>query len=170
MRLDIDPSLCRFSTIVRVRWADTDAVGIAYNGAYLTYFEVARVEYYRAFKAWKLGAPMDDPRVQDHLYDGREGLYTLASSTINWRTPARPDMRLRIATRVSRVGSTSFDHEYVVTRVTDGGLIALGTSTEVRVDPVELRPIPLESDFKTNFEAFEQALADGKVHVAPAPT
>jgi acyl-CoA thioesterase FadM len=79
-------------------------------------------------------------------------------------------MRLRIATRVSRVGSTSFDHEYVVTRVTDGGLIALGASTEVRVDPESLRPIPLEPDFKANFDAFEQALADGKVHVAPAPT
>lgn len=169
MKLEIDPSLCRFSTIVRVRWADTDAVGIAYNGAYLTYFEVARVEHYRAFRAWKLGVPLDHPRVQDHLFDERGGVLTLASSTLNWRSPARADMRLRIATRVSRIGTTSYDHEYVVTRVSDGGLVALGTSTQVRVDPETLRPIPFDSDFKPDTEAFEKALADGRAHVAPGP-
>jgi acyl-CoA thioester hydrolase len=167
MRLDFDTSLCRFSTLVRVRWADTDAVGIAYNGAYLTWFEVARVEYFRAFKAWKLGVSLDDPRVQDALYDGQQEAYTLASTTINWRFPARPDMRLRVATRICRVGRTSFEHEYVITRVTDGGLVALGASSEVRVDPVALRPTPLAPDFKSDFEAFEQALAEGKVHAGP---
>src|SRR6185436_9530405 len=38
-----------FSTPVRVRFADTDAQGIAHNAAYLVWFEVARVEYLRAF-------------------------------------------------------------------------------------------------------------------------
>jgi acyl-CoA thioester hydrolase len=170
VRLNIDPSLCHFSTIVRVRWADTDAVGIAYNGAYLTYLEVARVEYHRALKAWKLGVPLEDPRVQDHLYDEKVGVYTLASSTLNWISPARVDMRLRIATRVSRVGNSSLDQEYVVTRVMDGGLVALGVSTMVRVDPQTLRPAPLEPELRADFTAFEQALADGRAHVAPAPT
>src|SRR5437588_5879310 len=36
-----------FSTTVRVRFADTDAQGIAHNAAYLVWFEVARVEYLR---------------------------------------------------------------------------------------------------------------------------
>ena len=39
MRLDLDPSQFHLAADVRVCWADTDAVGIAYNGAYLTYFE-----------------------------------------------------------------------------------------------------------------------------------
>jgi Predicted thioesterase len=38
-----------FSTPIRVRFADTDAQGIAHNSAYLVWFEVARVEYLRAF-------------------------------------------------------------------------------------------------------------------------
>ena len=38
-----------FSTPVRVRFADTDAQGIAHNSAYVVWFEVARVEYLRAF-------------------------------------------------------------------------------------------------------------------------
>ena len=38
-----------FSTAVRVRFADTDAQGVAHNASYLVWFEVARVEYLRAY-------------------------------------------------------------------------------------------------------------------------
>ena len=38
-----------FSTDVRVRFADTDAQGIAHNASYLVWFEVARVEYLREY-------------------------------------------------------------------------------------------------------------------------
>ena len=38
-----------FWTPVRVRFADTDAQGIAHNSAYAVWFEVARVEYLRAY-------------------------------------------------------------------------------------------------------------------------
>ena len=161
MRLDIDASLCRFSTEVRVRWADTDAVGIAYNGAYLTYFEVARVEYLRALRAWKLGVPLSDSRVQDKLFELDNEVFTLASSTINWRSPARVDARLKVATRVSHVGQSSFDQEYVVTRAADGALVALGESTQVRVDPAALRPISIDAQMRADLEGFEQALQKG---------
>src|SRR5206468_4302043 len=158
MRLEIDASLCKFSTEVRVRWADTDAVGIAYNGAYLTWFEVARVEYYRALMAWKLNVPYSDPAVQDHLFEHNRGVFTLASSTLNWRSPARVDMRLRVATRVSHVGRSSFEHQFVVTRVSDGGLVALGDSVQVQVNPQTLVPEPLDPIVRTDIEAFERAL------------
>jgi acyl-CoA thioester hydrolase len=161
MRLEIDPALCRFSTEVRVRWADTDAVGIAYNGAYLTFFEVARVEYLRALRAWKLGVPLADSRVQDHLFDLDNELFTLASSTINWRSPAKVDARLRVATRVSHVGQSAFDQQYIITRAADGALVALGESTQVRVEPQALRPIALEPAMRADLEGFERALASG---------
>ena len=38
-----------FMTTVRVRFADTDAQGIAHNASYLVWYEVARVEYLRAY-------------------------------------------------------------------------------------------------------------------------
>ena len=38
-----------FATTLRVRFADTDAQGVAHNTSYLVWFEVARVEYLRAF-------------------------------------------------------------------------------------------------------------------------
>jgi len=38
-----------FSVPIRVRFADTDAQGIAHNATYLVWFEVAGVEYLRSF-------------------------------------------------------------------------------------------------------------------------
>ena len=38
-----------FSTAIRVRFAETDAQGIAHNSNYLVWFEVARVEYLEQF-------------------------------------------------------------------------------------------------------------------------
>jgi len=166
MKLSVDSALCRFAVDVRVRWADTDAVGIAYNGAYLSWFEVARVEYFRALRAWQLGASIDDARVQDQLFDGRE-TYTLASSTVNWLEPSRVDARLRVATRVSRVGTHAFDHEFVISRLADGHRVAAGESTQVCVDPTTLRPVELASARRESLLGFEQALASGKASFPP---
>ena len=38
-----------FATDIRVRFAETDAQGVAHNSAYLVWFEVARVEYLERF-------------------------------------------------------------------------------------------------------------------------
>ena len=167
MRLETDPSLFHFSADVRVRWADTDAVGIAYNGAYLTWFEVARVEYFRASMAWKLGCSIDDPRVQDTLFQERGAVFTLAASTLNWRLPARVDQRLRAATRISRIGSTSMDHQLHLTRPSDGAVIALGESTQVRVHPQTLQPMPLDPAMIQDLQGFDAALRSGKAHFPP---
>jgi acyl-CoA thioester hydrolase len=43
----LDPSAYRFTHRVRVRFAETDAMGIVHHAAYLPYLESARVEYMR---------------------------------------------------------------------------------------------------------------------------
>ena len=52
MRLSVDPprrvGAYAFSHRVRVRFAETDAMGVVHHGAYLLYLEAARVEYLRA--------------------------------------------------------------------------------------------------------------------------
>ena len=47
----------RFATDVRVRFAETDAQGVAHNAAYLVWFEVARVDYLEAPRGRLPGAP-----------------------------------------------------------------------------------------------------------------
>ncbi len=167
MPLDLDPTRFHFATDVRVRWADTDAVGIAYNGAFWTFFDVARVEFHRARVAWRAGVSIDDDGVQNRLYEDRSVIFTLASGTIDWRAPARVDNRLRVATRVGSLGSTSYTHEYIVTRIADGADVARGKTTQVRVDPVTLRPVPLDEAMKTELLEFEEALRSGAAHFPP---
>ncbi len=42
--------LFQFATEVRVRFAETDAQGVAHNSAYLVWFEVARIDYLARFR------------------------------------------------------------------------------------------------------------------------
>lgn len=163
MRLEFDATQFHFAVQVRVRWADSDAVGIAYNGAYLTWLEVARVEFFRSLKAFQRGLPRSDASLQDHLFEPQDGTYSLVSSQLNWRTPARVDARLRVATRVSRIGSTSFEHQYLLTHAGSGEVVALGETTQVRVDPATLRPMDLGAPTREGLEAFSRALAEGRV-------
>jgi acyl-CoA thioester hydrolase len=76
-----------FSTPVRVRFADTDAQGIAHNTAYLIWFEVARVEYLRAFAGGYQA-------LRDH---GVEAI--VLESFCRYLAPARFDDELVVHTR-----------------------------------------------------------------------
>lgn len=55
----IDASAYRFCHRVRVRFAETDAMGVVHHAAYLPYLEAARVEYLRA-----VGRPFDRMRAE----------------------------------------------------------------------------------------------------------
>jgi len=158
MRLSFDPGCCRFAADVRVRWADTDAARIAYNGAYLTWLEVARVEYFRTLAAFSRGLPLNDPLVQDGLLQAYPLSFSLASCAIEWRKPVRVDARLRLWIGVSRVNRRSLDQQYVVEALADGATVALAETTIVHVDSTTLRPADLPGVMRSEIAAFEAAL------------
>ena len=116
-----------FSTDVRVRFADTDAQGVAHNSSYLVWFEVARVEYLRAF-AGGYQALRDT---------GVEAL--VLESFCRYKTPARFDDVLRIHARCLDVRGARFRYEYVIVR-DDGTAIADGWTAHACVDASTLRP------------------------------
>jgi acyl-CoA thioester hydrolase len=116
-----------FSTRVRVRFADTDAQGIAHNAAYLVWFEVARVEYLREFAGGY-------QTLRDH---GVEAL--VLESHCRYLLPARFDDVLHVHTRCVGLHGARFRYEYVVVR--DGGpLVADGWTEHACVDAATLRP------------------------------
>src|SRR5438034_10432371 len=85
-----------FSTTLRVRFADTDAQGIAHNAAYLVWFEVARVEYLRAFAGGYQA-------LREH---GIEAL--VLESTVRYRLPARFDDEIALPWRCLGPRGASF--------------------------------------------------------------
>ena len=116
-----------FTTRVRVRFADTDAQGVAHNAAYLVWFEVARVEYLRAYAGG-----------YQALRDlGFEAL--VLESFCRYRMPARFDDVLDVHARCLGVRGARFKYEYAIVR-DDGELMADGWTAHACVDAATLRP------------------------------
>jgi acyl-CoA thioester hydrolase len=116
-----------FSTTVRVRFADTDAQGIAHNASYLVWYEVARVEYLRAFAGGYQS-------LRDH---GIEAL--VLESHCRYVVPAVFDDVLQVHTRCRDLRGARFRYEYAIVR-DDGTLMADGYTEHACVDSATLRP------------------------------
>ncbi|MFL5912858.1 MAG: acyl-CoA thioesterase [Gaiellaceae bacterium] len=116
-----------FATRVRVRFADTDAQGIAHNAAYPVWFEVARVEYLRAFAGGYQA-------LRDR---GIEAL--VLESFCRYRVPARFDDELDVHTRCVGLRGAQFRYEYEIVRA-DGMPIADGWTAHACVDAKTFRP------------------------------
>lgn len=115
-----------FATEIRVRFAETDAQGVANNAAYLVWFEVARVEYLERFAG---GYPTLRAR-------GVEALVT--ESHVRYGVPARFDDRLRLRARCVGVRGARFRFEYLLER--DGERVADGWTAHACVDASSFRP------------------------------
>jgi len=115
-----------FSVPIRVRFADTDAQGIAHNATYLVWYEVARVEYLRAFAGGY-------QTLRDH---GIEAL-TL-EAFCRYRLPVRFDDELVVHTRCIAPRGARFRYEYAIMRGDE--LVADGHTEHACVDARTLRP------------------------------
>ncbi|MEX2210157.1 MAG: thioesterase family protein [Gaiellaceae bacterium] len=115
-----------FSTQIRVRFAETDAQGVAHNAAYLVWFEVARVEFLERYAGGY-------PALREH---GIEAFVTEAH--VSYGVPARFDDRLTLHARCVDVRGARFRFEYRLER--DGELVAEGWTAHACVDAATHRP------------------------------
>ncbi len=107
VRLDADPSLdpsaYAFSHRIRVRFAETDAMGIVHHSNYLLYLEEARVEYLRT-----LGKPYTELR--------KEGVdHAVLECFVQYRSPLHFDDLVDVHLVVSAVTRATFQLEYLLT-------------------------------------------------------
>jgi acyl-CoA thioester hydrolase len=116
-----------FTTTVRVRFADTDAQGIAHNASYLVWYEVARVEYLRAYAGGY-------QELRDH---GIEAL--VLESHCRYVVPAVFDDLLHVHTRCVGLRGARFRYEYAIVR-DDGTLMADGYTAHACVDSATFKP------------------------------
>jgi acyl-CoA thioester hydrolase len=115
-----------FSTEIAVRFAETDAQGVAHNAAYLVWFEVARIEYLARFR----------DGYKSIQADGYEAL--TVESHVRYLKPVFFDDRVRIHARCIDVRGARFRYEYVLER--DGEVVADGWTQHAVVDRTTLRP------------------------------
>ena len=107
MRMDVEPSLVPaeypFHHRLRVRFAETDAMGIVHHSRYLPYLEEARVEYLRA-----IGHPYTDWRAS-----GTEA--AVLEAFVRYRTALRFDDVVDFHVRLAAATRTTFQMAYLLT-------------------------------------------------------
>ena len=109
-------------TQVRVRYAETDQMGIAHHANYLIWFEAGRSELCRArgFSYKEM--------------EEEEALMVVAESYCRYKSPAYYEDVLTIRTKVDEIRSRSLRFIYEVHRVSDNTLIAEGETLHVVTD------------------------------------
>jgi acyl-CoA thioester hydrolase len=128
---------------IRVRYAETDAMGVVYYANYLTYFEVARVEYLRA-------AGIDYRSLEDAKMTG-----AVVAAHVNYHAPARFDDELSLWARCVSMGKVRFRIEYEVHREADGALVASGHTEHALLAHETLRPVRIPDWVRSGIEQFE---------------
>jgi len=107
VRLQLQPSLSpadyAYSHSLRVRFAETDAMGIVHHSRYLPYLEEARVEYLR-----HLGHPYTELRA--------EGVdYAVLEAFVQYRQPLRFDEVVHVHLRLGAATRATFQMAYLLT-------------------------------------------------------
>jgi acyl-CoA thioester hydrolase len=108
---------------VRVRYAETDQMGVVYHANYLVWFEVGRVEFIR-----KLGMDYRSMEREDGI-----GIAVVDVSA-RYKYPARYDDELIIETRLVAARGAVVKFVYRIVRSADGMLLCEGETVHVVVD------------------------------------
>jgi acyl-CoA thioester hydrolase len=123
---------------IRVRYAETDQMGVVYYANYFVWFEVARAELlrslgwsYREMEAEGVGLPV----IEAHC---------------EYRQPARYDDVLDIRTKGALVSAACVRFDYEVVRRSDGIVTAVGRTVHAAIDPTG-KPCRLPERVRTLF-------------------
>jgi acyl-CoA thioester hydrolase len=126
------------TTIVRVRYADTDKMGVAYYANYLVWFEVGRAEWLRA------------QGVSYHDIE-RDGIVLpVIEARCEYRMPMRYDDEVEIRTRALLVTPVRVEFHYTITRRRDGAVAARGLTIHAATDKTG-RPKRLPASVRSLF-------------------
>ena len=109
-------------TTVRVRYAETDQMGVVYHANYLVWFEVGRVEFIR-----QIG--LEYKRMEQE-----EGaLIAVIEARARYKSPARYDEELAVRTRLADVRGSVVRFGYEVVRAADAVVLCEGETVHIVV-------------------------------------
>ena len=95
----------KYRTLIPIRFSDMDAYGHVNNAVYLTYFEIARSNYWKEIVQWNWG----------------ENGIILGRSEINYLKPITLNDEIACYVRTTRIGNSSFDVMHVLVKITAEG-------------------------------------------------
>jgi acyl-CoA thioester hydrolase len=127
------------STQLRVRYAETDQMGVVYHANYIVWMEIGRVEYFRAHGI----------RYRDMERD--EGIrLVVVEAHCRYHLPARYDEEVTIRTWVEEANPRMITFGYEMTDLLTGCHLATGQTKHVFCGP-DQKPKKLDEKFRTAF-------------------
>ncbi len=141
------PGPFRHRLEIVVRFADTDAMGHVNNAKYLTYCEIARIQYWTDITGEPIALGTE----------GAESLI-LAEARITYRAPAFHGEVVTVETRATRIGRSSFTLEHRLLACIKGDeprLVAVSESILVRYDYASAKPVALSESHVAAIETYE---------------
>ena len=136
------------STTLRVRYAETDQMGVVYYANYLIWFEVGRAALCR-----KLGFAYREMEREDGLY------LIVAEARCRYKAPARYDDEIEVRTCLREQRKRVLAFGYEIYRQPDEELLAEGETVHVITDH-HGRPRALPEKYRDIFDAYLRASAE----------
>ena len=132
-----------FSTEVRVRLSETDAVGIVFFGSFASYFDVGRMDYLANLNLNRFGGAIRD------LIPG-----AIVAYETRFKSPARYNDVLTIFVRIAEIGNTSYTFHFKIVNKSTRAVVANGSLTIVWMN-LEQEPIVVPDAFREVIRGFE---------------
>ncbi len=126
---------------LRVRYPETDRMGVAYHGHYLVWFELGRTELMR-----EAGCPYGE------LEDRAALFFPVIELGVRYRASARYDEELEVRTWLTLVGPARVRFEYRLVRPSGDEILASGFSEHAAVGP-DGRPVRLPRALRDRLRA-----------------
>ena len=107
-------------TRIRVRYAETDQMGVVYHANHFIWFEIGRVELLR-----QLGFSYKEMESQDHCF------IAVVDARCRYKSPAHYDDEILVRTYLKNVRESVIHFGYELLRPADGTLLAEGETTHI---------------------------------------
>ena len=126
-------------TRVRVRYAETDQMGVVYHANHFVWFEIGRVEMLR-----QLGFSYRDMEQTDGCF------IAVADARCRYKAPAKYDDEIIVRTHLKNVRESIIHFGYELVRAEDGAVLAEGETTHV-VTNAEMKRAVLPEKYMSVF-------------------
>jgi acyl-CoA thioester hydrolase len=120
---------------VRVRYAETDQMGVVYHANHFIWFEIGRVEFMR-----QLGFTYRDMEREHGCF------IPVVDARCRYKSPARYDDEIIVRTHLKNVRESVIHFGYQLVRADDGEVLAEGETTHMVID-AQMKTAPLPAAF-----------------------
>jgi acyl-CoA thioester hydrolase len=125
---------------LRVRYAETDKMGVVYHSHYLIWCELGRTDYIR--EGGMSYRQMEEAGI----------MLAVAEANVRYRAPARYDDVVRVETTLTDVSSRAVTFEYVITNAETGERLATASTLLVALDGSH-RVVKIPGEIRARLEA-----------------